>query len=128
MNRAYISDKNLNAKKEVKIASEINKCGHCKGTVYHAPLVAYQQIKGLGKLWHANCFVCANATCKKSLDRINVAKHEGEAYCETCYANKAWLRCKYCEKCLDPSTMEAYENETYCTFCYSKYDTPLAKR
>ena len=82
MNRAYISDKKLNVMKEVKVASDTNKCGRCKGTVYHA-----EEIKGLGKVWHANCFVCANSTCKKRLDSMNVAEHEGEAYCKTCYAN-----------------------------------------
>ena len=135
MNRSPISDKKLTSVKKVRIASEINKCGRCKGTVYHAPLVAYQQIKTIGKLWHLHCFVCANEKCKIPLDSRtfeDVAEHEGEAYCKTCYANNQLnqncLKCKLCGKRRDSSIMKTYETEVYCTACYNKYYSPLGKR
>ena len=61
--------------------SQTNKCGRCTKTVYHA-----EETRGLGKVWHTSCFVCANTNCKKRLDSTNVTEHEREAYCKTCYA------------------------------------------
>ena len=56
-------------------------CTRCTKSVFHA-----EETKALGKLWHTNCFSCANASCKKRLNSINVTDHEGEAFCKSCYA------------------------------------------
>ena len=59
-----------------------NKCARCTKTVYHA-----EETRAIQKIWHTQCFVCANTSCKKRLDSTNVTEHGGEAYCKTCYAN-----------------------------------------
>jgi cysteine/glycine-rich protein len=55
-------------------------CTRCMKSVIHA-----EEIQAVGKIWHTNCFLCAN--CNKRLDSINVTHKDGEAFCKLCYAN-----------------------------------------
>ena len=55
-------------------------CFRCNKSVFHA-----EEIHAVGKIWHPNCFLCAN--CNKRLDNGNVPHNDGEAFCKICYAN-----------------------------------------
>uniref|UniRef100_A0A8C7INV2 Cysteine and glycine-rich protein 2 n=1 Tax=Oncorhynchus kisutch TaxID=8019 RepID=A0A8C7INV2_ONCKI len=58
-----------------------NKCGACQGTVYHA-----EEVQCDGKSFHKCCFLCM--VCRKGLDSNNVAIHDTEIYCKSCYGKK----------------------------------------
>ncbi|CAB1346234.1 unnamed protein product [Coregonus sp. 'balchen'] len=66
-----------------------NKCGACQGTVYHA-----EEVQCDGKSFHKCCFLCM--VCRKGLDSNNVAIHDTEIYCKSCYGKKT--------QCHRPST------------------------
>ena len=53
-------------------------CPRCKKFV-----VCIEEKYAIGKIWHANCFLCAN--CNKRLDSMNVTVNDGEAFCKKCY-------------------------------------------
>ena len=54
-------------------------CSRCSKSVFHA-----EETQAIGKIWHTNCFLCAN--CNKRLNSMNVTDREGEAFCKSCYA------------------------------------------
>ncbi|KAL0963132.1 hypothetical protein UPYG_G00350150 [Umbra pygmaea] len=58
-----------------------NRCGACHGTVYHA-----EEVQCDGKSFHKCCFLCM--VCRKGLDSNNVAIHDTEIYCKSCYGKK----------------------------------------
>uniref|UniRef100_A0A8C9XWJ6 Cysteine and glycine-rich protein 2 n=1 Tax=Sander lucioperca TaxID=283035 RepID=A0A8C9XWJ6_SANLU len=58
-----------------------NKCGACRGTVYHA-----EEVQCDGKSFHKCCFLCM--VCRKGLDSTTLAIHDQEIYCKSCYGKK----------------------------------------
>ena len=54
------------------------KCPRCDKTVYFN-----EEVVAAGKKWHKNCFKCKG--CKKALDSMTMAQHEGELYCKECH-------------------------------------------
>uniref|UniRef100_A0A9J8AU32 Cysteine and glycine-rich protein 2 n=1 Tax=Cyprinus carpio carpio TaxID=630221 RepID=A0A9J8AU32_CYPCA len=58
-----------------------NKCGACRGTVYHA-----EEVQCDGGSFHKCCFLCM--VCRKGLDSTTLAIHEQEIYCKSCYGKK----------------------------------------
>jgi cysteine/glycine-rich protein len=60
---------------------EVTKCPKCNQSVYAA-----EEVPAAGKKWHKMCFKCG--LCKKMLEAMTVAEHEGNVYCKQCYGRK----------------------------------------
>ncbi|XP_063303052.1 cysteine and glycine-rich protein 2 [Pelobates fuscus] len=58
-----------------------NQCSACGRTVYHA-----EEVQCDGKSYHKCCFLCM--VCRKNLDSTNMAIHDDEIYCRSCYGKK----------------------------------------
>ncbi|CAF2534097.1 unnamed protein product [Rotaria sp. Silwood2] len=60
---------------------EASKCPKCNQNVYAA-----EEVPAAGKKWHKMCFKCG--LCKKMLEAMTMAEHEGNVYCKQCYGRK----------------------------------------
>ncbi|CAF3554812.1 unnamed protein product [Rotaria sp. Silwood1] len=60
---------------------EVSKCPKCNQNVYAA-----EEVPAAGKKWHKMCFKCG--LCKKMLEAMTMAEHEGNIYCKQCYGRK----------------------------------------
>ena len=61
------------------------RCPRCNQPVYHA-----ESIPAAGKQWHKTCYRCG--LCKKMLEPMTMAEHEGNVYCRQCYGRKFGIR------------------------------------
>ena len=79
---------------------EIIRCPRCNQAVFHA-----ESIPAAGKQWHKTCYRCgmflyinyyvyclSTGLCKKMLEAMTMAEHEGNVYCKQCYARKFGIR------------------------------------
>ncbi|CAF1087596.1 unnamed protein product [Adineta steineri] len=64
---------------------EINRCPRCNQAVFHA-----ESIPAAGKQWHKTCYRCG--LCKKALEAMTMAEHDGNVFCKQCYARKYGIR------------------------------------
>ena len=76
---------------------EVVKCPKCNQNVYAA-----EEVPAAGKKWHKMCFKCGmlnqmrfsfkdfylKGLCKKMLEAMTMAEHEGNVYCKQCYGRK----------------------------------------
>ncbi|CAF3614973.1 unnamed protein product [Rotaria sp. Silwood1] len=64
---------------------EVIRCPRCNQAVFHA-----EAIPAAGKQWHKTCYRCG--LCKKMLEPMIMAEHEGNIYCKQCYGRKFGIR------------------------------------
>jgi len=81
---------------------EVSKCPKCNQNVYAA-----EEVPAAGKKFHKMCFKCGmfqiyvsfkkiilliffpkKGLCKKMLEAMTMAEHEGNIYCKQCYGRK----------------------------------------
>jgi len=85
--------------------TEVNRCPRCNQAVFHA-----EAIPAAGKQWHKTCYRCGmeifdfsikyylisllktKGLCKKMLEAMTMAEHEGNVYCKQCYSRKFGIR------------------------------------
>ncbi|CAF1107322.1 unnamed protein product [Didymodactylos carnosus] len=58
------------------------KCPKCNQNVYAA-----EEVPAAGKKWHKMCFKCG--LCKKMLEAMTMAEHDGNVYCKQCFGQGA---------------------------------------
>ncbi|CAF3224385.1 unnamed protein product [Rotaria sp. Silwood2] len=90
---------------------EAVRCPRCNQAVFHA-----ESIPAAGKQWHKTCYRCGmldfclnffciisnvyfdfskkkwKGLCKKMLEPMTMAEHEGNVYCKQCYGRKFGIR------------------------------------
>ncbi|XP_042148167.1 PDZ and LIM domain protein Zasp isoform X9 [Ixodes scapularis] len=105
---------------QVAIGGKIPICSNC-GSPIRGPFVT-----AMGKNWCPDHFLCANASCRRSLQDIGFVEEQSKLYCEHCYESYMAPVCRKCGHRIKGDCLNALEQTWHpecfvCSYCKTAF-------
>ncbi|CAN7993728.1 unnamed protein product [Ixodes hexagonus] len=105
---------------QVAIGGKIPICSSC-GSPIRGPFVT-----AMGKNWCPDHFLCANASCRRSLQDTGFVEEQGKLYCEHCYESYMAPVCRKCGHRIKGDCLNALEQTWHpecfvCSYCKTAF-------